>query len=232
MSLVKWSRERSRKGERRAYRINFLLLNMLKWNMWNNRKERYIYNIFQTLLIAFEDGMVYYYMHWQNFQGAVEGYNLKRVDTTGAGDAFVGALLHKIVDDFSIFQVNQSPNCNMISVYEHLIYVTYRTSRYLWTGWSKTARCASICKCVWGYNHNQEGSHPCSSFSLSSPHSSQSWSTQQNPLWPFKLFPLHQERYLLTYINAISIIYLHCFMSKISIIQVFLVCIHIHIYIS
>lgn len=40
----------------------------------------------------------------KSFQGAVEGYSLKRVDTTGAGDAFVGALLHKIVDDFSIFQ--------------------------------------------------------------------------------------------------------------------------------
>lgn len=41
----------------------------------------------------------------QNFKGAVEGYSLKRVDTTGAGDAFMGALLRKIVDDLSIIEV-------------------------------------------------------------------------------------------------------------------------------
>ncbi|KAL2230413.1 fructokinase-2 [Sesamum indicum] len=40
----------------------------------------------------------------KNFRGAVEGFAVKTVDTTGAGDSFVGALLGKIVDDHSIIQ--------------------------------------------------------------------------------------------------------------------------------
>lgn len=36
----------------------------------------------------------------------MDGYRVKTVDTTGAGDSFVGALLCKIVDDQSIIQVN------------------------------------------------------------------------------------------------------------------------------
>lgn len=40
----------------------------------------------------------------KQFRGSVEGYNVNAVDTTGAGDSFVGALLGKIVDDHSIIQ--------------------------------------------------------------------------------------------------------------------------------
>ena len=41
----------------------------------------------------------------QNFRGTVDGFHVKAVDTTGAGDAFVGALLCKIVDDWSVLEV-------------------------------------------------------------------------------------------------------------------------------
>lgn len=41
----------------------------------------------------------------QKFRGSVDAYRVETVDTTGAGDAFVGALLGKIVDDHSIIQV-------------------------------------------------------------------------------------------------------------------------------
>lgn len=36
----------------------------------------------------------------------MDPFKVKAVDTTGAGDAFVGALLTKIVNDHSIIQVN------------------------------------------------------------------------------------------------------------------------------
>lgn len=42
----------------------------------------------------------------QNFHGSVEAFHVNTVDTTGAGDAFVGALLSKIVDDQSILEVS------------------------------------------------------------------------------------------------------------------------------
>ncbi|KAH6778395.1 pfkB-like carbohydrate kinase family protein [Perilla frutescens var. hirtella] len=58
-------------------------------------------NLKLLLLTLGRKGCRYY---TKSFQGAVEGYSLKRVDTTGAGDAFMGALLRKIVDDFSIFE--------------------------------------------------------------------------------------------------------------------------------
>lgn len=41
----------------------------------------------------------------QNFRGSVDPFKVKAVDTTGAGDSFVGALLCKIVDDQSVLQV-------------------------------------------------------------------------------------------------------------------------------
>ena len=41
-------------------------------------------------------------------QGNVEAFKVKKVDTTGAGDSFVGALLHKLIDDNSIIEVNTS----------------------------------------------------------------------------------------------------------------------------
>lgn len=42
----------------------------------------------------------------QNFRGSVEALSVKAVDTTGAGDAFVGALLCKIVNDQSVMEVS------------------------------------------------------------------------------------------------------------------------------
>lgn len=42
----------------------------------------------------------------QNFHGSVEAFHVNTVDTTGAGDSFVGALLCKIVDDQSILEVS------------------------------------------------------------------------------------------------------------------------------
>ncbi|KAG6383665.1 hypothetical protein SASPL_156571 [Salvia splendens] len=58
-------------------------------------------NLKLLLLTLGKKGCRYY---TKNFKGAVEGYSLKRVDTTGAGDAFMGALLRKIVDDLSIIE--------------------------------------------------------------------------------------------------------------------------------
>lgn len=39
----------------------------------------------------------------------MEGFSVQTVDTTGAGDAFVGALLVSIAQDPSIFQVPSLP---------------------------------------------------------------------------------------------------------------------------
>lgn len=41
----------------------------------------------------------------QNFKGNVSGFAVNAVDTTGAGDAFVGALLTAVARDTSIFDV-------------------------------------------------------------------------------------------------------------------------------
>lgn len=43
--------------------------------------------------------------HKQNFHGEVAAFHVNTVDSTGAGDSFVGALLSKIVDDQSILEV-------------------------------------------------------------------------------------------------------------------------------
>ncbi|KAA8527281.1 hypothetical protein F0562_034622 [Nyssa sinensis] len=51
-----------------------------------------------------EKGCRYY---TKNFRGAVDAFHVKTVDTTGAGDSFVGALLCKIVDDHSILEDEQ-----------------------------------------------------------------------------------------------------------------------------
>lgn len=48
-----------------------------------------------------EKGCRYY---TKNFHGAVEAFSVKTVDTTGAGDAFVGALLCNIVDDQAVLE--------------------------------------------------------------------------------------------------------------------------------
>ncbi|XWS36549.1 hypothetical protein CRYUN_Cryun20dG0094300 [Craigia yunnanensis] len=39
----------------------------------------------------------------KNFKGKVSGFQVKTIDTTGAGDAFVGALLHSVAKDANIF---------------------------------------------------------------------------------------------------------------------------------
>ncbi|XP_042439611.1 fructokinase-1-like [Zingiber officinale] len=57
---------------------------------------------FKLLLVTLgEKGCKYY---TKNFKGSLNGFAVKTVDTTGAGDAFVGALLRKIVNDQSVLQ--------------------------------------------------------------------------------------------------------------------------------
>ncbi|KAL8487382.1 hypothetical protein ACS0TY_023894 [Phlomoides rotata] len=58
-------------------------------------------NLKLLLVTLGRNGCRYY---TKKFRGAVDGYSLRRVDTTGAGDAFVGALLRNIVDDHAIFE--------------------------------------------------------------------------------------------------------------------------------
>ncbi|KAL3635039.1 Fructokinase-2 [Castilleja foliolosa] len=54
----------------------------------------------QLLLVTLgEKGCRYYN---KNFRGSIDGYRVNTIDTTGAGDSFVGALLGKIVDDQAI----------------------------------------------------------------------------------------------------------------------------------
>jgi len=43
----------------------------------------------------------------QDFKGKVGGVDVKPVDTTGAGDAFVSGILYNIASDPSIFEVIQ-----------------------------------------------------------------------------------------------------------------------------
>ncbi|KAL7128107.1 hypothetical protein ABFS83_14G293800 [Erythranthe nasuta] len=56
----------------------------------------------KLLLVTLGDKGCRYYT--KNFRGAVDAYRVKTVDTTGAGDSFVGALLYKIVDDQAIIE--------------------------------------------------------------------------------------------------------------------------------
>ncbi|RDX93442.1 Fructokinase-2 [Mucuna pruriens] len=58
-------------------------------------------NLKLLLVTLGEHGSRYY---TKNFHGSVEGFRVNTVDTTGAGDSFVGALLTKIVDDQSILE--------------------------------------------------------------------------------------------------------------------------------
>ncbi|PRQ17406.1 putative fructokinase [Rosa chinensis] len=52
-----------------------------------------------------ESAMTLYYT--KNFRGCVEAFHVTAVDTTGAGDSFVGALLAKIVNDQSVLDDEQ-----------------------------------------------------------------------------------------------------------------------------
>lgn len=56
----------------------------------------------QLLLVTLGDQGCKYYA--RDFHGVVPSYMVQQVDTTGAGDAFVGALLRKIVQDPSSLQ--------------------------------------------------------------------------------------------------------------------------------
>ncbi|KAL5169247.1 Fructokinase-2 [Glycine soja] len=58
-------------------------------------------NLKLLLVTLGEHGSRYY---TKNFHGSVEAFHVSTVDTTGAGDSFVGALLSKIVDDQSILE--------------------------------------------------------------------------------------------------------------------------------
>ncbi|XP_057456292.1 fructokinase-2-like [Lotus japonicus] len=58
-------------------------------------------NLKLLLVTLGENGSRYY---TKNFHGSVEAFSVNTVDTTGAGDSFVGALLCKIVDDQSILE--------------------------------------------------------------------------------------------------------------------------------
>ncbi|KAG6502928.1 probable fructokinase-1 [Zingiber officinale] len=57
---------------------------------------------FKLLLVTLgEKGCKYY---TKDFRGSLDGFSVNTVDTTGAGDAFVGAMLTKIVADQSVLQ--------------------------------------------------------------------------------------------------------------------------------
>ncbi|KAK4433808.1 Fructokinase-2 [Sesamum alatum] len=60
------------------------------------------HNNLKLLLVTLGDKGCRYYT--KNFKGAVDAYQVKTVDTTGAGDSFVGAILCKIVNDHSIIE--------------------------------------------------------------------------------------------------------------------------------
>ncbi|KAK1379312.1 Fructokinase-2 [Heracleum sosnowskyi] len=56
-------------------------------------------NLKLLLVTLGEDGCKYY---TKSFQGKIAGFHVKTIDTTGAGDSFIGALLCKMVQDHSI----------------------------------------------------------------------------------------------------------------------------------
>lgn len=56
-------------------------------------------NLKLLLVTLGEEGCKYY---TKNFQGKIAGFRVKTIDTTGAGDSFIGALLCKMVQDQSI----------------------------------------------------------------------------------------------------------------------------------
>nr|KYP58438.1 Fructokinase-2 [Cajanus cajan] len=58
-------------------------------------------NLKLLLVTLGEHGSRYY---TKNFHGSVDAFHVNTVDTTGAGDSFVGALLSKIVDDQAILE--------------------------------------------------------------------------------------------------------------------------------
>ncbi|KAH8479743.1 hypothetical protein H0E87_031433 [Populus deltoides] len=60
---------------------------------------------FKLLLVTLgENGCKYY---TKAFHGTVDAFHVETIDTTGAGDSFIGALLCKIVDDQSVLEDEQ-----------------------------------------------------------------------------------------------------------------------------
>uniref|UniRef100_R7WFU1 Carbohydrate kinase PfkB domain-containing protein n=1 Tax=Aegilops tauschii TaxID=37682 RepID=R7WFU1_AEGTA len=57
---------------------------------------------FKLMLVTLGDQGCKYYT--KDFRGTVPSYKVQQVDTTGAGDAFIGSLLRKIVQDPSALQ--------------------------------------------------------------------------------------------------------------------------------
>ncbi|KAL5851215.1 hypothetical protein ACOSQ3_006333 [Xanthoceras sorbifolium] len=58
-------------------------------------------NLKLLLVTLGENGCKYY---TKNFRGSVDAFHVNSVDTTGAGDSFIGALLCKVVHDHSILE--------------------------------------------------------------------------------------------------------------------------------
>ncbi|CAM8983578.1 unnamed protein product [Rhodiola kirilowii] len=58
-------------------------------------------NIKLMLVTCGEKGCNYY---TKDFHGTVEGFHVKTIDTTGAGDSFIGALLSKLVEDHTVIE--------------------------------------------------------------------------------------------------------------------------------
>jgi fructokinase len=48
------------------------------------------------------------YQCFQDFKGSVPGFKVDTIDTTGAGDAFVGSLLVNVAKDDSLFHVRHT----------------------------------------------------------------------------------------------------------------------------
>ncbi|KAL9666207.1 hypothetical protein QQ045_000531 [Rhodiola kirilowii] len=58
-------------------------------------------NMKLMLVTCGEKGCNYY---TKDFHGTVEGFHVKTIDTTGAGDSFIGALLSKLVEDHTVIE--------------------------------------------------------------------------------------------------------------------------------
>ncbi|CAL5334174.1 probable fructokinase-4 [Camellia sinensis] len=80
----------------------------LRLPLWPSEKEacEQIMSIWDKAEVI--KGCKYY---TKNFRGCVDGFPVKAVDTTGAGDSFVGALLCKIVDDRSVLEDEEKLKC-------------------------------------------------------------------------------------------------------------------------
>lgn len=64
-----------------------------------------IYLFIRLIINLFVMAMYVCLTSMQDFKGKVSGFAVKTIDTTGAGDAFVGALLVSLAKDSSLFQV-------------------------------------------------------------------------------------------------------------------------------